>query len=616
MRISLKQVNISNFRDIGVNQSFLVPTNAVCTVVGQNKDNGGSNGSGKTSLILSDKVALFGASSVGLTTKDSKNRHNSDKPTSLSAVLDVNGKELVVDRTIGGKLTAQFDGAMIDGKADDVQEKIVNLMGLSPEHFMYLTYREQGSYGGFLRMKDSEKKEFLGVFLNLSSLEKAQESIKAKSSKATDEMKTLSSRILFLKENAEQSQVRVDSMLKDISSQEFSTKKASIDEYKIVIQKIKEDVQQVDSEIAAVKSRPAPYDLLNRVKQIDLEISSVDSKRSDKIKTESKIKLIASQMQDLKNRQSYVAKNICYACKQEIHNQDTAKLAQDVDGQISSLTVEANQLYVKLQDLQVLPDTSVLLNQKSHILVEIQSQSVDKEVRVLNERRSQLLMNSNAMSSALSSAQQYIDSVAKNLEAAKSQVNKYLSELDALEGRLSFVVDDVEILSYAEKVLSRGGFIGHIFDRVLDEMNYEVNKNIQMIPNIRHLYVTFKPDKMVKSTGNISKEITCEIKDGQDQVSLGSLSGGEQRSLSIAVDEALDTILSRRLGVYVGYKFLDEPFDAIDYNSKEALLEFFKFKSADKTYLLVDHASEFNAAVDSRLIVIKQNGVATINAEV
>jgi hypothetical protein len=46
----------------------------------------------------------------------------------------------------------------------------------------------------------------------------------------------------------------------------------------------------------------------------------------------------------------------------------------------------------------------------------------------------------------------------------------------------------------------------------------------------------------------------------------------------LAVDEAIDTILSRRLGFFVTCKFLDEPFDSIDSNSKSALIDFFEKK--------------------------------------
>jgi DNA repair exonuclease SbcCD ATPase subunit len=90
------------------------------------------------------------------------------------------------------------------------------------------------------------------------------------------------------------------------------------------------------------------------------------------------------------------------------------------------------------------------------------------------------------------------------------------------------------------------------------------------------------------------------------------LSGGEKLGLIIAVDEALDTVLSNRLGVHVGWKILDEQFTWIDSNSKEAILEFFKSKSYNKSYFIVDHTSEFNAAVDSRIIVRKRNGIARV----
>jgi energy-coupling factor transporter ATP-binding protein EcfA2 len=57
---------------------------------------------------------------------------------------------------------------------------------------------------------------------------------------------------------------------------------------------------------------------------------------------------------------------------------------------------------------------------------------------------------------------------------------------------------------------------------------------------------------------------------------------------------------------------LDEQFTWIDSNSKEAILEFYRSKSHNKSYFIVDHASEFNAAVDSRILVRKKNGIAQV----
>lgn len=613
MRILLKKVDISNFRDISPNQSFSVPASGVCTVVGQNLDNGGSNGAGKSSLIMSDKIALYGTGALGITLKEAKNRHNPDIPTVISIKLDVNGKQLIINRTLGGKLIAQVDDLVIDGKSDDVQSKINDIIGINNEHFMYLTYRAQGNYGGFLRMKDSDKKEFLGMFLNLGQLETAQEKINTKLKLKGAEIITIKSKIETLKYAVVNSEEQVSRLMKEVDSSEFKTSFDSITPQKNELIKQKEILQQIDAEIRSASSKGAPIELQNKLSAVNEQIRTIEKSKEDRIRLESKMQKIAQQIKDLQEKQLHTSKNVCYACKQEIQNQDTVKLAQDMNNSISALTIEANTIFATINSMPSPHTLSEFQSLKTNIMVEIQNYNSDAELNALKQKRASILMVCSNMESAIKSKQAYVDSVLKNLETANLNVTRMIKDRNEVEANFLSASKEQEVLDQASHILSRSGFIGHVFDSVLEEINSETNSNIQLIPNIKHLRLSFKPDKVVKSTGNLNKEITCRLFDGLEEVTLASLSGGEYRSLSIAVDEALDTILSRRLGVYVGYKFLDEPFDAIDHNSKEALLDFFKHKGSHKTYIIVDHASEFNAAVDKRIVVKKQNGLATID---
>jgi DNA repair exonuclease SbcCD ATPase subunit len=125
----------------------------------------------------------------------------------------------------------------------------------------------------------------------------------------------------------------------------------------------------------------------------------------------------------------------------------------------------------------------------------------------------------------------------------------------------------------------------------------------------------FTPDQVAKSTGTVSKSINYKIFDRNEEVSFSTLSGSEKQSLLIAVDAAVDTVLCRRLGVDINYKILDEQFGWVDSAHKEPLIDFIKNKYSDKIVLIVDHGSELNAAIDKKIVVVKQNGMATISCQ-
>jgi len=67
--------------------------------------------------------------------------------------------------------------------------------------------------------------------------------------------------------------------------------------------------------------------------------------------------------------------------------------------------------------------------------------------------------------------------------------------------------------------------------------------------------------------------------------------------------------------VDINYKILDEQFGWVDSAHKEPLIDFIKNKYSDKIVLIVDHGSELNAAIDKKIVAVKQNGMATISCQ-
>ena len=615
MEINLDKVYISGFRDIGVDQSVVIPRNTLCMISGKNEDTGGSNGSGKTSFIMADKVAAFGPRFVELTAQDCKNRHL-DQSTYLGADYNIGGKRVTVSRTIGGRLGLCIGDHAHSGKADDVQAKINQALHISAEHLAYLTYKAQGDYGGFIRMKDTEKKEFLGQFFNLGKIENAAEKSAEELSSINDGLIQINSSIDIFRQQVSSDGESIDRLLAQLSSDEVKAKTAKIPTDRKTLEAHQYELTNLRNSVKNYQAPRPPDALVARQNDLHFQIDNISKAITDSEVAGSDLKRTANKLIGLKTRQENLEKNKCYACGQEVHGEEYNKLRSSINHEINDLVDDANKIKARIVDTKSLEAEKAQLNTEwDKVSAEIYTFKANNNLAEIKDQLSKKEQLVNAISGAITSDENYIKLLDKQLKDAKSKHELSLLQVKDLEDRLAKQTQEKEILEQTVRVLSRNGFIGYIFDSVLDEINYESNVNIQMIPNVRHLRVYFSPDKAVKTTGATSKEITCTIYDGNLSVAFKTLSGGEQRSISLAVDEALDTILSRRLGVKVGWKFMDEPFDAIDNGSKEALLDFFKLKSASKTYLIVDHSSEFNAAVDKRIVVTKKNGVATIDGQ-
>jgi DNA repair exonuclease SbcCD ATPase subunit len=190
-----------------------------------------------------------------------------------------------------------------------------------------------------------------------------------------------------------------------------------------------------------------------------------------------------------------------------------------------------------------------------------------------------------------------------------------LDSINKIDTSIAELSHKINLHNKISEILSRNGFVGYIFDSALEEINREVNENIKEITVISRLSMYFTPDQVAKSTGTVSKSINYKIFDRNEEVSFSTLSGSEKQSLLIAVDAAVDTVLCRRLGVDINYKILDEQFGWVDSAHKESLIDFIKNKYSDKIVLIVDHGSELNAAIDKKIVVVKQNGMATISCQ-
>ena len=157
MRLDLESLVISAFRNFDVNQHVALPQSGVTAIIGKDTDEGGSNGTGKTTLSTAPLVNLFGYKYGGSSIKNLENRYL-DESANIVGNYRLDGKLLTVDRTLGGKLSFVFDGTPNkDGKTEAIQEELNAILKIAPEQLSVLSSKPQGEYGGFLLMNDGEK---------------------------------------------------------------------------------------------------------------------------------------------------------------------------------------------------------------------------------------------------------------------------------------------------------------------------------------------------------------------------------------------------------------------------------------------------------------------------
>lgn len=187
----------------------------------------------------------------------------------------------------------------------------------------------------------------------------------------------------------------------------------------------------------------------------------------------------------------------------------------------------------------------------------------------------------------------------------------------ATEKDLQTEVERLTVELAAEKdflgAVDRTGFLGSIFDEVLEEISQEVNDSLASIANTQRVTLSFRSES-VTAKGTTKRNISPVVSvGGIESASIKSaLSGGMLSTVTLAVDLALGEVISRRSGATPGWLVLDESFEGLGTADKESMMAILERFSRDRLVLVCDHASEFKASFSKTLQVSCIEGRSSI----
>jgi len=201
---------------------------------------------------------------------------------------------------------------------------------------------------------------------------------------------------------------------------------------------------------------------------------------------------------------------------------------------------------------------------------------------------------------------------ATRLQTQEKQAQAIASELATLRGRRAVIDSGLRAEKDFAHLIGREGFLGLIFDEVLQEISDETNGVLASVANTRHVTLEFRSENVTQK-GDVSKEIRPVLTVHGNETSIkGGLSGGMLTTTELAVDLAVGAVISRRSGVCPGWIILDESFDGLDAVSKDSCVEILQKYSQDRLVIVVDHASEMQGAFEHVINVTYENGESRI----
>jgi len=552
---------------------------------GWNYDDNTANGAGKTSIWNALSFGLYGKLPRKVTVSELI-RHGAKKGH-VKIELEIDGKSVYIERHRPKKEIFTVDGSDIP-----TQEELERHIRLTYNQFLMCMYASQTGQSKFIELPDVEKKDFFLNLLNLSQFDTTKSLIDTKTNQLSDS-------ILINQTSLDKCDIQISAYQESI-----------------------EDENLLREELISLDTRSL------KIKLEELNISKPDVSKFDDLKSNllQKLDLMRSKAADIKvyhNKIEEIDRQISHSKRSLISedhltcphcDQDFVSIGEN------SLTIEQLKERVdsKIQELKKSRDIYVKKinnDQLDSSKVEDIQALIQKTNRKKEEALSEYMKNKEQYSEIKSKIQireSKISSINDRLSNMKEIENK-IANINIKKNELSKIIEksnkELVVCKTLSNIFSSTGAQAYVLDSVIDLFNQKVSDHVAMIwPNASYMLLSYKENK----SGNIKAKLSDKLVIASKEISLGSLSGGELRCLSLSIDFAIIEILESMSGIQINPYILDEPFEGLDAANRERAISMLERISQDRQVWVIDHQSEAKAMFSDIVRVEKRNGVSKI----
>lgn len=542
-------------------------------VEGFDYDTGRANGAGKSAIFNALSYALYDKVPRKIT-KSEIMRKGAKQASAEVTVITKDG-EYTVSRSRPTGVTYAKGGVSLDIS----QEEFEAALGINYDQFLTTMYNAQDSQDRFIFLNDRDKKEFLLKIMNLGNFNLYKKNITDKVSLLETEKKIL--------------QTKLDGF------------KNSIAIYKTQIvnpQDIKEKISQIDNDILFYKDK---IKQLEAVSEPDFsKYADVENKVAQEMQKISNSKFMLQRLRANYDSVSNLKPDTnCPSCNVELIITDKQVHICDDSSKEETLKDLAKQI-------NELESCVIKENEYNNIKNKITLKK-QEDFKEYNTAQASIGQYKNSITFKTREKETLEDQVLKNDDIKKS-ANEIILQAKDVQSRISEIDDEVQLLNTVGQFFDPTGAPAYIMDSIIDSFNDSVTDYINHIwPNASYSLQTYKENKDKTITSKFSEILMINGK----QTSIGSLSGGELRALSLAIDFSMVDILSGKFSIDLNPIILDEPFNGLDGAGKELVIELLEKLANEKEIWVVDHASEAKSLFSRTIRVEKRNGTSTIMDE-
>jgi DNA repair exonuclease SbcCD ATPase subunit len=387
--------------------------------------------------------------------------------------------------------------------------------------------------------------------------------------KKQSELQTKLNSTLLLKKEEDRIRQEINTIRLDVSSLNSCTCPTCTQQWVGEGQK-----KKIEEKMSEAKTKAS------RLKEILSELSTIEEQKT----TIEKLSLVVS---NLKNQdETALLEKICSLDK------ETKEIQKDLDRQSSSYSEKQQELWTSynaaVAKLKKDFDTSV-----KDLNLEISNSEMEVKENALKKKN-------------YDDQVRFFEAQVQNLNNQEASLLNQISSIDEQFKSLTRKKD-----VYLEAARCIKSYLFSVFQDSLDYIGNRATTMLSKVPNTSNCVIYFETGKENKD-GTIKEEITPYINlEGDVNVPVATLCGGERAAIDLAVDLAVNDLIECRRGGGFDWIVLDEPFNGLDTIGKEACLELLSGEEINRRIIVVDHGSELKEMVSDKILV-ERNGEESI----
>jgi DNA repair exonuclease SbcCD ATPase subunit len=589
-KIIFNSVKIQNFLSVGKDQIKLNFNSGINLITGENKDNGGKNGVGKSTIADSIYWCLFG-NTIRELKKDkiihSKSSGNCEVSLDVNIETENDNKNYIITRTIDpSKISLLCDNVDITPSTIPATDDLIkHLIGGTEEVFQNSVIMSSNNTLPFMAQKKIDKRKFVEGILKLNIFSEMLLKIRSDYNDYKKENDLLSNDFINQQKNLEifekqkENGEEIKSLKIKTINEKIETNKKTISDLKNInlnFNKIKIDVKNIE----------------NKLKILDSGYKKLQSENLKIVNAKAEISAEINQFK--KEKQKFLDKgNTCPVCNRDYCKEDLEVLNEklkEIDINIRNHSKSLEDILNKKEDNDkkindVNSGITKLKNKHKELLAE------STKIEITNEKIKNLIDKN----------KEYDDDILK-IKNEKYDYDKNIIECNKkiknLNEKLINIKKYLQILDSCKFIVSEDGVKTYIIKKILKIINERLNFYLK----------TF--DAPCKCEFNELFEETIYNEQGKE-CSYHNFSGGERKRIDVAILFMFQDVLRLHSGISYSLNIYDELFDsALDDNGIDKILNILRLKveKYKESVYIISHKTSTKSNIDNVIFLEKTNG--------